>query len=108
MSSFGSHSERERLIDANGDDEFQPHRSDGYGTTEAIDQDAQGTVLAGQEVVASLDGVPPEVVITSNKISPTVDLQENPTILKARRSVKKMLPILLVGVHSPPLCIHLV
>lgn len=107
MSSFGSHSEQERLLDANGDEESQPHRSDGYGTTEAIDQGAQGTVLAGQEVVASLDGVPPEVVITSNKINPTVESQENPMVLKARRSVKKMLPILLVGVHSPTLCIHL-
>lgn len=31
---------------------------------------------------------------------------EDPALLKARRSVKKMLPVLLIGVHWPPLCMR--
>lgn len=105
MSSSGSHSEQEPLLPKIGDEESRPNRSDGYGTTKAP---AQGVALGGQEVVTDLPGTRIDDAITSTKRVPTTEPQdEDPALLKARRTVQRMLPILLIAVQSPPLCGYL-
>ena len=105
MSSSGSHSEQELLLPTNGDEESQPNRSEGYGTTK---DPAQDVAHGGHEVVANSPGAPIDDAITSSKRVPTTEPQdEDPPLLKARRTVQRMLPILLIAVQSPPLCVYL-
>ena len=105
MSSSGSHSQQEPLLPRDGDEESQPNRSDGYGTTKAP---AQGVALEGYEIVTNSPGAPTDDAITSPKRVPTTEPQdEDPALLEARRTVQKMLPILLIAVQSRPLSVCL-
>ncbi len=105
MSSPGSHSEQEPLLTKHGDEESQPNRSEGYGTTKAR---AQGVALGGQEVVTNSSGASTDDATTSTKRVPTTQPQdEDPALLKARRTVQRMLPILLIAVQSLPLRVYL-
>lgn len=105
MSSSGSHSEQEPLLPKNGDEESQPNRSEGYGTSKAP---VQGVALAGQEAVTSAHKAPVDYAITSTKtISTAEPKDEDPVLLEARRTVQRMLPVLLIAVQFPPLSTYL-
>lgn len=102
MSSSGSQLEQEPLLPDNGDEESQINKSEGYGTTKA-----QGLVLAGQQVETNFHGVPTDDANASTKTVPTTETQdEDPVLLEARRTVQRMLPILLIAVQSPPLYVY--